>query len=120
MVLPLDEFAFVATAGLEEHEAGTEAQGGAVVDVVHGWITPPPHAARLPAYGGALPLSPGRAVPRCGTRSITWSTIPYSVASRADMNVSRSVSRSMRSIVWPVCFSRISLSACFKRRNSLA
>src|SRR5256885_10222565 len=51
---------------------------------------------------------------------ITLSIRPYSLASSADMKRSRSVSRSMRSTGWPVCFA-ISLFICARRwRISLA
>src|SRR5713226_294859 len=44
----------------------------------------------------------------------TRSTIPYFTASSADRKLSRSVSREMRSTLWPVCFAMISFS-CLRR-----
>src|ERR1043166_9544861 len=50
MILTFDKLALVAAAGKEgEDEAGAQTQGSAVVDDIHGWITPPPHASRLAA-----------------------------------------------------------------------
>src|SRR6266446_5848050 len=44
----------------------------------------------------------------------TRSTIPYFTASSADRKLSRSVSREMRSTLWPVCFAMISFN-CLRR-----
>ena len=54
-----------------------------------------------------------------GSRSSTWSTRPYSWASRADMKLSRSVSRSIRSSGWPVSLCRISFIVFLVRSSCL-
>src|SRR5262247_114199 len=45
---------------------------------------------------------------------------PYCIASSADRKLSRSVSRAIRSIVWPVCLAMISFSLARRYRISLA
>src|SRR5262249_22769880 len=103
--LGLDEVAVAATAAGQEEETREKGQeegrGGAappgpppapfrVSDIAHPGPRPRPDRQLAGGLGWAC---------AAGSRSRTWSTMPYSTASLADMNLSRSVSFSIFSSV---------------------